>query len=97
MEAAAHRSYGRQHVEDAAVQTLAIGHDVPQGVEVPGVLDRQAQQRQEAGGLLRVRPQQHPGVGLGQQQPVGAGDAQTTGQMEGPSQSHTLMFQTSSP
>ena len=63
-------SHGGQDVDDAPVQTLPVGHDVPQGVEVSGVLHRQVQQRQQLLYGRRVCTERHPGVSLRHQQPV---------------------------
>lgn len=44
-----HCHHSCQHVEDSPVQALSICHDVPQGIIILRVLDRQVQQGQQPG------------------------------------------------
>lgn len=63
---------GSQNIYHSAVQLLSVGHDVPQRVEVSGVLDGDVNQRQQPVDGVHIGAQIHLGVSLCHQQPVGA-------------------------
>ena len=67
-----YRLHCSQHIYHCAVQPLPIGHNVPQRVEISGVLHRQVYQLQQPVRGVHIGTQIHLGVSFCHHKPVWA-------------------------